>query len=72
MDSWGPQFIFLHEVREKPVVQQANYQPELLQDYCMFHPNWSTITRALDLTTPDICVPAAAELRFLCLHVDVQ
>lgn len=72
MDSWGPQFIFPHKGREKPVVQQANCQQELLQDYCIFHPNWSTITRALALTNPDICVPAAAELWFLCLHVDVQ
>ncbi len=72
MDSWGPQFIFPHKGREKPVVQQANCQQELLQDYYIFHPNWSTITRALALTNPDICVPAAAELWFLRLHVDVQ
>lgn len=34
-DSWGPQFIFPHKGREKPVVQQANCQQELLQDYCI-------------------------------------
>lgn len=71
-DSWGPQFIFPHKGREKPVVQQANCQQELLQDCCMFHPNWSTITGVLALTNPDICVPAAAELRSLRLRVDVQ
>ncbi|KAL7887374.1 hypothetical protein AOLI_G00050950 [Acnodon oligacanthus] len=58
----------LTPVQGKLVLQQASSQQELLQGHCMFHPDWSTITRGLAQTNPDICAPSAAELRLLGQH----
>lgn len=49
-------------------VQQASCQQELLLGHCMFHPDWSAITRGLAYTNPDICAPSAAGVRLLGLH----